>query len=1017
MLPLAEAFDEMSRQRDPKQKASDLVATKLGVARSTQEVVGSATEMLPSGDALASTNRGMAPTERAVAPDLMATGDSALTVDAGGVDDPGYESQGPGWFREGQLVNQYEIIREIGAGGMGRVYLARDTVLGRRVALKFLISNSAQFNQRFLIEARTTAQLHHENIVILHEANEFQSAPYMVLEYLEGTTLKDHAHELVLSPSRVVEIMVPVVRALARAHQLDIIHRDLKPDNVFILESGQVKVLDFGIAKLFTDREEAIVAAAETALPEADISRIGDLRLTADGAILGTMPFMAPEQWGYGKICHATDVWAVGILLYKLLTGHHPLEPLSPQSLQVAAASTNEPVPSIAERVPDLPSELIGIVDHCLRKKASERFQDAGELLVELEGLLPERRGRNLKDGENPYPGLVAFQEADAGRFFGRSRDVLRITKKLHEQPLVAIAGASGVGKSSLIRAGVVPRLKASGESWETFTIRPGRYPVSSLVNVLLPLTGSLTPTVDSEIAAHSELAERIRAEPGYVGTVLRSRARKYEGHVLLFVDQFEELYTLVSEPAERRAFTAALAAIADDSSSPLRVVVSMRSDFLDRAGEDELFLEELSHGLVFLQRPDREGLREALTHPVEMAGYSFENPSLVKDMLDSLSETQGALPLLQFSAARLWEERDRTRKLLTTESYMKMGGVAGTLASHANEVVEGLSTSQQKLVRSIFQRLVTPDGTRAIVDVSELRELGGDPDEVAKTITYLVKSRLLVTQSRVEAEGAATEIVHESLISKWPRLRGWLEEGHEDSLFLDQLRSAAKQWVNKGKPEGLLWRGEARHEAKRFMSRFKGELSSRESDFLADVMALHAKGVRRRRRALITSFALLVALVVAGAVGLVSIRAAEQEAVKAEQAALRNAVVAEEEAAKAKKAESVVREQYDLLIEKEEAKKRAESETLRGREVIKRTNEELQTALAHAKDHAQRAEDEAAKVAKANDSLKKAATLLERSAKKERDAKIALEKLVKAREKELAKLRAQGKKIKKTLD
>ena len=987
----------MSRQDDSKPQpiasASALAATKLGLA---EDEVQQLPRVAFTPATITSTLDG--PTVSGTGGDNDETRPSRKTGESGG------------WVQPGQLVNQYEIIREIGVGGMGRVYLARDTVLGRRVALKFLVSNSAQFNQRFLIEARTTAQLHHENIVILHEANEFEGAPYMVLEFLDGSTLKDHTHQRVLSASRVIEVMVPVVRALARAHQLDIVHRDLKPDNIFILESGQVKVLDFGIAKLFIDREDAVVAAADVKLPAADLSRLGDLRLTADGAILGTMPYMAPEQWGYGPINHATDIWAVGIILYELLTGHHPLEPLSPQSLQLAASESHEPVPSIAERVPDLPAELIGIVDRCLRKKASERFEDASELLAELEPLLPERRGHHLQEGENPYPGLEAFQESDAGRFFGRSRDVLRITKKLREHPLLAIVGASGVGKSSLIRAGVVPRLKASGETWETFTIRPGRFAVSSLVNVLLPLTGSLTPTIDSEVAAHADLADRIRSEPGYVGTVLRSRARSNHSHVLLFVDQFEELYTLVSDAEERAAFIAALEAIADDVSSPLRVVLSMRSDFLDRAGENAIFLEELSHGMVFLQRPDREGLREALTNPVEMAGYSFENPSLVKDMLDSLSETHGALPLLQFAAARLWEERDRTRKILTAESYLKMGGVAGTLASHANEVVEGLSASQQKTVRAIFQRLVTAEGTRAIVDVSELSELGADPEEVAKTIAYLIKSRLLVTQSRVDTEGAAVEIVHESLISKWPRLRHWLDEGHEDALFLEQLAAAAKQWEQKGRPEGLLWRGEARMEAQRFQTRYKGELSGRERNFLNEVIELHARAGRTKRRALVASFVVLVMLVVAGGVALLSIRAAERKAVS-------NAALAEEETKKAQDAEAVVREQYDLLMEKEEAKKKAERETAAGRKVIQRTNEELHTALALAEEETQRAELEAAKTVAANASLQLAAKELEKAAAKERAAREQLEKLVRVREAELEKLRAQGKKIKKTLD
>ena len=174
--------------------------------------------------------------------------------------------------------------------------------------------------------------------------------------------------------------------------------------------------------------------------------------------------------------------------------------------------------------------------------------------------------------------------------------------------------------------------------------------------------------------------------------------------------------------------------------------------------------------------------------------------------------------------------------------------------------------------------------------------------------------------------------------------------------------------------------------------------------------MALHAKAGRRKRRALVTSFVLLVLLVVAGGVALFSIRAAEREAVE-------NAGLAEAETAKAKKAETVVRQQYDLLKEKEEAKKRAEQETAAGRKVIERTNEELQTALVHAEDETKRAELEAAKAVTANASLKRAAQQLELAAAKERAAKVALEKLVRAREKELEKLRAQGKKIKKTLD
>src|SRR6185503_3237832 len=172
-------------------------------------------------------------------------------------------------------------------------------------------------------------------------------------------------------------------------------------------------------------------------------------------------------------------------------------------------------------------------------------------------------------------------------------------------------------------------------------------------------------------------------------------------------------LYTLVPDVDERRAFTAALAGVADDTAAPLRVVVSMRSDFLDRIAEDPRFMEELSRGLVFLQPPDRNGLREALVAPVEMVGYRFESSAMIEDMLDALAGASGALPLLQFAAGKLWDARDREQRMLTVHSYNAIGGISGALATHADDVIAQMNDRQQKLTQKIFRRLVTPERTR----------------------------------------------------------------------------------------------------------------------------------------------------------------------------------------------------------------------------------------------------------------------------------------------------------------
>src|SRR5262249_19240359 len=160
------------------------------------------------------------------------------------------------------------------------------------------------------------------------------------------------------------------------------------------------------------------------------------------------------------------------------------------------------------------------------------------------------------------------------------------------------------------------------------------------------------------------------------------------KNRLLIFVDQFEELYTLGFDAVERDLFLACLAGAADDASSPLRIMVAIRSDYLDRLAEDRRILVEVPRGLAFLPPVDPEGLRDALLRPVEAAGYRFEGDEVVNEMLAALAATRSPLPILQFTATRLWDSRDRGRKLLTRASYAEIGGVAGALSTHADAVL-----------------------------------------------------------------------------------------------------------------------------------------------------------------------------------------------------------------------------------------------------------------------------------------------------------------------------------------
>ena len=748
----------------------------------------------------------------------------------------------------GGRLGQYEIIRPLGRGGMGEVHLARDLRLGRLVAVKLWTTQKPDLDERFLAEARATARCHHENIVVIHEVGAHGRQPYMVLEYLEGQTLwqwmTDHAATAEpparVPPARAADLMLPVVRALAYAHDQGIVHRDLKPENVMLTRAGTIKVLDFGIAKWVEAPAPDPGPAGDDAGP-----------MTSSSALVGTRSYMSPEQLRLDAVDHHADVWAVGIMLFELVAGAHPvLDAPVPQLAQATIADEHTPMASASELVPGL-GPLAAVIDRCLIKNPAHR-PSARVLLTELEALAGSRGPVPVSHDGSPFAGLAAFQEADADRFFGRDRDIDQVVAELRSRPLVAVVGPSGAGKSSLVRAGVLPALRRSGDGWDVHIVRPGRDPLAALATVLAH-TDSSSAQGDSSAAtgdgADRAAIDQLRTEPGTLGTRLRTHAANKRRRIAVFVDQLEELYTLGAPLDERVAFLACLAAVADDASSPLRVLVSMRSDFLDRLAEDRWLGAEITRGLVLLSPMNHDSMREALVRPVEAREHRFEPPALVDRMVEAVAATRGALPLLQFTAARLWERRDRELRLLTEASYEQLGGVAGALATHADAVLAGMSAAQRGLARAVIERLVTPERTRAPVSVTELHALRGDPALVDDLVQHLAAMRLVVVERGAEGADATVELVHESLIDRWPQLVRWLDDNQDDAAMLARLRAAARDWERGGHAAGLLWTGEVAREARAWRQRYQGELATVEQRYLAAVLAAADRARRLRRR------------------------------------------------------------------------------------------------------------------------------------------------------------------------
>jgi tetratricopeptide (TPR) repeat protein len=763
----------------------------------------------------------------------------------------------------GTLVGRFELVRELGRGGMGQVFLARDTTLGRKVAIKFLLRDDPQFVERFLVEARATAKCTHENIIAIFDVGEHAGLPYMVLEYLSGKPLTDVLSSK-LSPRQAVELLVPVARALERAHADGIVHRDLKPANIFVTERGQVKVLDFGLARLFDD--EPAPAARVGGRIDATIRDESHTPSLTDDHYVGTFPFMSPEQWGADTIDHASDVWAFGITLWYALAGAHPFGRIGAEAMHAKVCELDTPMPSLAEHAPTLPGELAAIADRCLAKHKRARYPGAAPLLADLQAFLAPDSAHAAAEVV-PYRGLAAFGEAEASFFFGRASEVRTALAQLDAWPLLAVVGPSGVGKSSFVHAGLVPAIRAAG-AWRVATLRPGRDPLARL-GAAVDALRETSPSPDA--------AARLREAPGRFGADLRELAGRRGARILVVIDQLEELFTLCDDAGDRDVFLAALLAAADDVSSPARVVLSLRADFLDRLAVHPTFLAEVSRGLFFLTAPDRDHLREALVRPAELAGFAFETPALVDDML-AAATGRGALPLLSFAAARLWEGRDRGRKLLTADAFADMGGLAGAFVGHADDAVASLPADSKSLARAFMTRLVTADGTRAVVARDELLSVGGDRGRAESVLDHLVRSRLVVVQTGGD-EATTVELVHEILITEWPTMRRWLDEGASLRGFVGDLREAARQWDSRGRPDDLVWRGDTAREALANVQRQVLELAVTERDYLATVAAMVTRTRRRRRLAIALVAATLALVIGGGAFALVRIDAARTAA------------------------------------------------------------------------------------------------------------------------------------------
>jgi WD40 repeat protein len=525
-------------------------------------------------------------------------------------------------------------------------------------------------------------------------------------------------------------------------------------------------------------------------------------------------------------------------------------------------------------------------------------------------------------DVHSPYLGLLTFQEDDSSYFFGRDALIGELLRKTDQTSFLAVFGPSGSGKSSVVRAGLLPVLKRGAlpgsDQWYYLPpLKPGARPLDALAT-------SLAAEQVGKLGEILAIREALRKSND---ALLLAAGGLCAGHTdarfVVVVDQAEELWTLApTEPAARTAFlaeqqqpfiqTLRTAARAPDQS--VLIILTMRADFLHRALEHPELAPLVREHTVMVQPQSHDELRESIIRPTELAGGGFE-PGLVDTLVEQTIGQLGALPLLEYTLLELWKER-RPDGTLTWEAFQRIGGgVEGGLARRADTIfAQKYTPEQQAELRAVLVRLIQPGegtaDTRRRVPLDELVPAGGSSEAIHALLKPLADERLITTDYNPASDEETVEVSHEALIRAWPALGRWITTARADLRLHIQLGEAAREWVTNGENPDLLWSGFRLANVEAWLERARPRLNERDQHFLAtsrarrqaeleateavrqreldQARALAASALRLRRRALYLAGALIASLIAAASAGWYWYRAttAGEEAYRSAQAA-----------------------------------------------------------------------------------------------------------------------------------
>lgn len=772
----------------------------------------------------------------------------------------------------GRAVKGFQLAELIGSGGFGVVYRAVQPSVQRDVAVKIILprfANHPTFIRRFEAEAHLVARLEHPHIVPLYDYWREPNAAYLIMRLLRGGGLNTILARGPLSLELVRRIGQQVGQALAAAHAQGILHQDIKPANILLDDLQNGYLADFGIAKNLTFAEGS--------------------SLTEQSTLVSSPAYISPEQIRDEPVRPSSDIYCFGLLLYEMLTGQAAFRGPTPVSL--LQQHLNQPLPLLRDTLPGLPAGLDDVLQQATAKQPQDRFADMPSLLLALEAALqptislhppdaqqqtavPSLTPQQMAALENPYCGLRAFTESDAANFFGRETLVQELLSQLSDgsdlERFLVVIGPSGSGKSSLVKAGLLPALRRGGlpgsENWFIVDLTPGRQPWAEVADALQRVAVKPTPDL---------LAQLQKDNRGLLRMATHCLPDDGETELVLLIDQFEELFTLVEEEAVREAFLQSLVTAVLDPQSRVRIVLTLRADFTDRPLQyvdfGELMQQRFS--LVLPLTPDE--LTRAITQPIENLGLTMA-PQLIAAIIQDVGSQPGMLPLLQYALTELFEKRQG--QIITLDDYRKTGGVTSALAHRADEILTSFAPAGQEAIRQLFLRLVTlgegTEDTRRRVLLAELAAMPVIGSQLSMSgnrfvdqrwpnadngspLTAYGKHRLLTFDHDPVTRGPTVEVAHEALLREWPRLRNWLRDGREEVRRQRLLAQAAAQWEQNDQDDSYLLRGSRLTSFEAWAEAATVALTADEQHYLQTSIAArderHAAEEARRRRELET--------------------------------------------------------------------------------------------------------------------------------------------------------------------